>query len=448
MTLIAATLTWAAPGTAQAAPVPWGTDSAGYAFAADARSVPGATGTSDAVRLEAGTTYRSALTDGEKTYYALELDAESSAYVSVTAVPRAADPEPSVSDGIRVDVQNADGQGCSHDTATVGAARSPRPVTAWGGREIEPGKRLCQKAGTYYVVVQRANPKQPTGQPWDLELTTVSEPQPSSAQPTRAPETWDSATPAPPAGEAASRRGGAGFATATAVGEGAWRDDISPGQTLYYKLPVDWGRSPHATVELGSSDEDTGYLAAALDVTLYNPVRAEADTARTGYGGTQKAATLAPVPPVAYANRYALSERVSAMRFAGWYYVVVHLAAQVADRFGDGPYGMTLRVGLDGTAAEGPGYAGEPVPRGVFDVAAATADSGGAEGSGSGGAGGPTAGTAAGASGGDGDTMRALAVGGIGTGTALLLVLGVWTVTARRRAAAAQTRVSAQNPTA
>ncbi|MFI2431623.1 hypothetical protein [Streptomyces sp. NPDC018693] len=446
MTAVVAAVAAASAGTAWGAPAPWSTTHS-YAFAADARTVPGAPGTSDAVSLEPGTTYRSSLTDGEKTYYRLELDAESSTYVSVTAVPRTVG-ELAVGDGVRVSVQNANGQGCSNDSATVGAARSPRPVTAWGAREIESGRRLCQEAGTYYVVVQRAHGKQPTGQPWDLELTTVSEPRPRQAQPTRAPEVRDSATPAPPTAEPVSRRGGAGFASATAVGEGAWRDEISPGQTLFYKIPVGWGRQPHATVELGSADEDSGYLAAALDLTLHNPVRAEVGTARTGYGGTQKAATLAPVPPVDYANRYAASERVSGMRFAGSYYLVVHLAAQVGDRFGAGPYGVTLRVGVDGVAQEGPGYAGEPVPRGVFEADEQDLDAGGAggtEGTGRAGSGSGSAGPA----GDDRLALRALAAGGIGTGTAVLLGLGVWTVTARRRgAAAAQRRDSAQNPTA
>ncbi|MBK3638948.1 hypothetical protein JHN52_40215, partial [Streptomyces sp. MBT97] len=48
---------------------------------------------------------------------------------------------------------------------------------------------------------------------------------------------------------------------------------------------------------------------------------------------------------------------------------------------------------------------------------------------------------------GDDQAMKAVAVGGIGTGSLLLTVLGVWTLAARRRAAA-QMRVNAQNPTA
>ncbi|CAM5332760.1 hypothetical protein STENM327S_01224 [Streptomyces tendae] len=53
---------------------------------------------------------------------------------------------------------------------------------------------------------------------------------------------------------------------------------------------------------------------------------------------------LAPLPPVAYPNRYATAGQVGALRFAGDYYVVVHLAAQVADDFGQGPFGLTLRL--------------------------------------------------------------------------------------------------------
>jgi hypothetical protein len=404
-------------------------DAPAYAFAADARTVPGATGTADAVRLAPGTTYRSTLSDAARTYYRLELDGASSTYVSVTAVPRPGAPL-DVGDGIRVSVQDADGLSCSSfDSATVGATGSPRPLTAWGAREIVAGRSLCRTAGTYYVVVERARPESASGQPWDLELAPVSEPPLARPGATRAPGAWDSATPAPPTGEAVDRPGGAGFATAALVGPGAWRDRIVPGQTLFYRVPVGWGQQPDATVEIGSTGgRSADYVGAALSLTLHNPVRAEVESAQTGYGGTQKSAALAPVPPVAHANRYAVSAPVNGMRFAGSYYLVVHLAAQVGEKFGDGPYGVVLRVGVRGAARSGPGYAGESVPRGIFG-----ADAPGASG-GTGGHGGDLG-------------MRVLAAGGIGAGSALLLGLAVWTLTARRRDAA-QIRANAQNPTA
>ncbi|MCX4763450.1 hypothetical protein OG562_21265 [Streptomyces sp. NBC_01275] len=369
-------------------------------------------------------------------YYRLELDGTSNAYVSVTAIPRPG-AGLAVGDGVSVSVQSADGANCSYDTVIVGASRSPQPITAWGARELLPGKGVCQEAGTYYVVVERAaGSAAGADDPWELELAPVSEPPLKKAAPTGTPETWNSATPDPAVGEPVDRAGGAGFSKAAAVEQGVWSDEIAPGQTLFYKVPVDWGQQLYAGVDLASAGKDSAFVVDALDLTLYNPVRAKVEDKGIGYGGGQKSAVLDPAPPVRYANRYAPTDPANSLRFAGSYYLVVHLAAQVADDFGDGPYGLTLRVRLGGTAQAGPGYAGKSVPRGLFgpdtETGPAAVDTARADG-----------GTSAG-----GDpVMRAVAVGGIGTGTALLLILGGWTLTARRRASA-QPRANAQNPTA
>nr|WP_230885507.1 hypothetical protein [Streptomyces spinoverrucosus] len=392
-----------------------------YAFSEDARPVPAATGTTDAVRLEPGRTYRSTLPAGGKAYYRLVLDATSNAYVSATAVP---DPDASVSaiEGIEVSVQDADGRSCSTDTTTFGAARSPHPIAAGGAREV--GGTRCQGAGTYYVVVERAGTTDSAPAAWDLELAAVAEPGLAQAGATKAPEAWDSATPAPPTDEPERRPGGAGFASATDLGQGVWTDDIAPGQTLFYKVPVDWGQQLSATGELGTATAGSGYAGSALDVSLYNPVRAFVADKSVGYDGKQRTAALAPLPPVDHANRHSFTDRVSGMRFAGSYYLAVHLSAEVAEEFGDGPFGLTLRVGLKGAAQEGPAYAGQSVPEGIFQVR--EGGSGGGPGAGAG---------AEGEAGGDGDggTMTAVAVGGIGAGTVILVGLGVWTAVARRR---------------
>ncbi|MFG3549138.1 hypothetical protein [Streptomyces sp. NPDC047725] len=389
----------------------------GYTFADDARRIDGASGTAGAALLEPGTAYRGSLPRNGTVHYRLELDAASDTYVSVTAVPRAGD-EVTAADGIRMSVRDADGASCSLDSATFGAARSPRPVTAWGVREISSGGTRCQEAGTYYVTVERARPQDSPPDAWDLELTAVTEPPPARTGATRAPEAWDSASPEPLTGEPERRAGGSGFARAVPVGQGAWHDDIRPGQTLFYKVPVDWGRQVHAAAEVDGTDGGSGYATAALRLALHNPVRGEVVDAARGYTGRPATASLAPVPPVAYANRYATGDQVAGMRFAGDYYLVVHLAEQVAEDFGPGPFALTLRVRLGGTVEGAPEYRGESVPDGVFEVSATdrwAAPQGDADGRG-------------------GDSaMTALAVGGIGTGTALLAGLGVWTAVARRR---------------
>ncbi|MFI1366901.1 hypothetical protein [Streptomyces griseochromogenes] len=405
-----------------------------YDFAPDARPVTGAASTTGAARLEPGRTYRSSLPRNGKLYYRLDLAATTTAYVPVTAVPPAHATVTST-DGIRVSVQDTHGGSCPYASARFGAALSPRPLTAVAQRETDG--TLCQGKGTYYVLVERLDSggtaDSGAAQPWDLEIAPVTEPPLVQAGPTTAPGTRDSASPEPLAGEPRRRPGGAGFATARPLGQGVWRTDLTPGQTVFYKVPVDWGREPQAVAELGAVAQGHGYVGGALNLSLYNPVRGLVDDASPGYTGTQKSAALAPPPPVEYANRYAVLGGQRAVRFAGDYYLVVHLSERMTQTFGTGPFAVTLRVRIAGQAHGGPAYAGRPVPDDVFTVteqdrAAAVIGSGGSGGSGAGG----------------GSAMVALAVGGIGTGTALLLVLGVWTVAGRR----AQTRVSAQKPTA
>ncbi|MER6277293.1 hypothetical protein ABT202_13430 [Streptomyces sp900105245] len=403
----------------------------GYAFSPGARTVAGATGTADAETLEAGRTYRSSLPRNGKLYYRLRLTATGTAYVPVTAVPPA-HATVAATDGIRVSVRDSAGVPCSYASAHFGAGLSPRPVTALVQRET--GKALCRGAGTYYLLVERVDADGPGGtapaRRWDLEIAPVTEPGPERAGPTTAPRTWDSATPEPLAGEARNRSGGAGFAVAVPVGQGVWHTTLVPGETLFYKVPLDWGRRLHASAELSGSPGH-GYVGGALDLALHNPVRGSVDDASLGYTGARKSVALAPVPPVEYANRYAVPTGVTSVRFAGDYYLVLHLSEQMTGLYGGGPFDVTLRVRVDGRAHAGPDYAGEPMPEDVFTVTAQDREQALAGSPGSPGGGGDPA-------------MRLLAAGGIGLGTALLLVLGGWTLAGRRT----QTRVSAQKPTA
>ncbi|OKJ71959.1 hypothetical protein AMK31_33955 [Streptomyces sp. TSRI0107] len=396
-------------------------DDHSYAFAEDARRVPGATTTTGAAPLRPGGTYRSTLPADGTAYYRLDLDATSNAYVAATAVP-GPDAGVSASDGVDVSVQDGDGRSCSYDRKIIGSSRSPRPITAWGARET--GGTRCADSGTYYVVVERVRPGGATAgsapEPWELELTVVTEPQPARPGATDAPRAWDSASPVPPADEPERRPGGAGFDTAATVGQGGWSAEIEPGQTLFYEVPVDWGQQLSATAELGSAggDDRHDYAVGALNLALHNPVRALVVDDGTGYDGRQQSASLDPLPPVDFANRYATADRVSGMRFAGSYYLVVHLAAQVAEKVGPGPFGLTLRVRVKGDPQDGPLYADRSVPEGLFDLTEgereASADS----------------------AGGDGVAMKAVAAGGFGAGTLILVGLAVWTVRGRRRSGA------------
>ncbi|WP_148000347.1 hypothetical protein [Streptomyces sp. uw30] len=352
-----------------------------YVFAPDARPVTGGTSTADAAPLAPGTTYKSSLPGEGEIHYRLDLDDTSDAYVSVTAVP-VTDSTLHAGDGIKVSVRDAAGRSCSQDTETFGVVRSPRPIAAWGEREISANRPRCESAGTYDVIVERVSTADSALDAWDLELFAASEPPLKQTGETSAPEAWDSASPDPLTGDGELREGGRGFASAVPVGEGVWTSAIEPGRTLFYKVPLDWGRQLHATAELGSSSSGDGYTVGALSLALYNPVRGFVDDTSANYDGRRKAAELDPLPPVAYENRYAGPDRFSAMRFAGSYYLVVHLSAAVAERYGQGPFELTLRVREGGTAQAGPGYAGQSEPGDVFQVSAGDREAAAGDGAG------------------------------------------------------------------
>ena len=217
-----------------------------YAFDEGASRVEGALSTADAVRLETGRTYRSTLPPSGPVHYRLELDDTSDVYVAATAVPPGGS-SAAVIDGVKVSVQDGNGRPVT-GTGPL-ALRSPHPVAAWVVREISPRRSLCKDAATYYVTVERADPDGKGASPdaWELELTTVSEPRPAQTGATTAPETWNSASPEPLAGDARRRAGGAGFTEAAPLDEGVWKDDIRPGPDALLQGPgrVGTGSSRH-----------------------------------------------------------------------------------------------------------------------------------------------------------------------------------------------------------
>ncbi|MFF2522492.1 hypothetical protein [Streptomyces liangshanensis] len=391
-----------------------------YTFQPGARPVTGAATTSDARRLDAGATYRDSIRPGDRLTYRVDLDATSDAYVSAVAVPPATS-EVAYGDRIKVSLQNRQGNDCSSNDARFGAsAQFPRPLAAYAYRTIEKGAYACQEAGAYFVVVERVSDDATTATPWDLEIRHVREPAVAApGGPTTAPSVWPSASPVPPAEGPRARAGGAGFYDAEGLTRGEWTARIEPGASLFYRVPVDWGQQLFVSADLGSSP-GKGFVSGALAMSLYNPARGlVGDSGSVSYDGKQKTTALDPLPPVAYENRFGSRSGAKEMRFAGWYYLRVSLNPEVGRTFGAKPYGLTLRVNVEGAAKNGPRYAG---PAGDFAVDEGERDEA---------AGGPAGpGGAA-----DGGTMALVAAAGIGTGTLLVLWLGAWTLLARRRAA-------------
>ncbi|MFB7372739.1 hypothetical protein ACFC0D_23145 [Streptomyces sp. NPDC056222] len=398
----------------------WAAGDDPYAFDGGATQVKGAASSLDAQQLKAGQSYRDSIKKDGKLYYRVDLDAKQNAYVSVVAVPKAGG-KVEYGDGIKVSLQDGSNAQCGYQDTAFGSAGFTRPITAYAHRTIEADSSTCQQAGAYYVLVERTSKAVSTPDDWELEIRYLTEPGVKQTGPTELPENWPSSSPPPPAGGPQKRQGGAGFHDATSLKQGEWRADIKPGQTLFYRVPVDWGQQLFATAEIGSSPSGaTTYVSNALVLSLDNPARGHVDEDTLSYDGKQATLALDPHRPVAFENRYSSNSYTNALRFAGWYYLSATLSPEVAKEYGDKPVPLTLRVNVIGTPKAGPAYDGDA---GAFKVTDDDRDAAAS------GASGPQAQKS--------DSMALVAAAGIGAGTVLIVGLGLWTLAGRRRAARA-----------
>ncbi|MFD3696761.1 hypothetical protein ACFWUZ_11515 [Streptomyces sp. NPDC058646] len=393
-----------------------------YRAADGAEPVEGKPSTADAPEIKSGGVYADTLAPGERVYRLVLAKDESNVYVSAVVRP-AAGAKVTGSDGIEVEVMTTAGRSCPESTGRANFGYDPVPVSAVGVRRGSEDDD-CAPAGVYYAKVTRTAAKGSDQSPWPLELKVQREPGRGAGAPTAAPSTWPSGAPDLPGTEAVPRTGGTGFNDARALGSGVWRDEMRPGQTRFYRVPLDWGQQLGLSAELAAAKLTKQYGSASngLTVSLYSPYRGLVSYKDVSYDGKQAAVTLEETAPVAYENRFSRDTDVQRAGIAGWYYVAVTMGGKVADFTEDAvPVPLTLRLDVAGTPAGAPAYKESPAAGG-FGVAAGDRDAAKR---------GLTAPEAAEAAD-EQSVMRAVAAAGFSAGTLLLLALGGWTLLARR----------------
>ncbi|WP_258036569.1 hypothetical protein [Streptomyces sp. SM10] len=392
--------TAAAHPQADAAP---GSPAPSYRPADGSEPVTGAESSVDGPELERAKIYSDTIAPGQKKYYRVRLDDASNAFVSTVLAPPPGSTS-AILDGIQVSLASTDGTPCSSSPASYFGGDTTRPIAAYASRRIKNSSSPCQEAGDYLYTVAWAGTKSGGGAKWPIELTYMAEPglKPGAAEP-EAPTGWSSKAPSPGGGTPQKVEGGTGFNDAAAVDDGAWRDDIRPGESRFYKVPVAWGQQLFLRAQLANATSSASvFTANGLRLALYNTARGPVADKSAGYTGAPTGVELGTAP-AAYANRFAGdSDDASAMRFQGWYYVQVTLDAKVPSTVP-----MTLDVGIEGAAQQGPAYDGDASAAG-FGLGDAGPGSG------------------------EDLTMRVIGVAGIGLGTVLVLGLGAWYLLSRR----------------
>ncbi len=394
----------------------------GYRTGDGATAVKGAASTADAPQLEPGL-HTDSIKRGEQKHYAVTLDDRTSAYFSAVAAPKPGTKVEDYGDKLTISVQDSDGTTCGTGASpTFNGGGMAYPLADYATRRIGADRTECQKAGPYYLVITREGSATSGPDSWPLELNYLDEPPLKGNTPAQPGQgSWSTTTPAPRTDATKrSAKGGTGFNDAGSVDTGVWKDRITPGETRFYRVPVDWGQRLNLSAELpNASSGASGFVTRVLGLGVYNPARgAVGHVSFVPYTG-KPAAAKQFTAPVDYGNRFNAADSVGAMRFAGWYYIEVSLHPDAAKYFPKGAE-LTLRVDVRGAAEEGPGYA---APTDTFSVTPEDRETAHE---------GRTAQEAA-----KSGTLMTVAYAGIGTGVVLLAGLGAWTLMARRSPAVA-----------
>ncbi|MEV0416292.1 hypothetical protein AB0I68_37485 [Streptomyces sp. NPDC050448] len=409
------------PGAVRAATAPPQAVPA-YRGAEGAKKIEGKASSADAPLVAAGAVYTDTVPQGER-YYRLSLDDRSSVYFSVVALP-VSGVKYDYGDGVEVEIMTSEGRRCPNQPSRAGFGPDSAPVTTVAVRRLEEDAE-CQAAGVYFAKVTRSVGKDSDLRALPVELRLQREPGlASGSAPTTAPSVWPSASPTLPGTEPVARTGGTGFNDARALDSGVWRDDLRPGQTRFYRVPLDWGRQLGLSAELANASmtKSSGFAAGGLTVSVYTPFRALMADKDISYDGKQAGVTLPKTAPVAYENRFADDAGARLARVAGWYYIAVTLAGKVGEFTEDAvPVPLTLRMDVTGKPAKAPVYKESLTAAGfgVGEEDRAAARQGLTA---------PEATEAAGTR----SVMRVVAGAGFAAGTVLLLVLGGWILLARR----------------
>ncbi|MGW6458566.1 hypothetical protein ACWF94_22075, partial [Streptomyces sp. NPDC055078] len=313
------------PGPAGAVIPAW---LASYETAPGARPVLGTPTSAGSPRLGPGT-YTDAISAGERNFYRVGLDDSSNAYVSAVLVPPAGG-EVGAGDGIRVTLESTDGARCSVRNDITFGSTTPRPIADYSTRRIGKG-RECQSAGDYIYSVEWIGAAAARARNWTLELRFMNEPGlrqgttgPSAPSPTRSPVPQEVRGPAKPV------TGGSGFNDAPAIGRGLWNDTLAPGESRFYKVPVDWGQQLLVDGEFaGAAAGRAPTVTDGLRLTVFNTARGFAESSDADYAGRPTGVSLGTAP-AAFANRTSDQDDISAMRFSGWYYLHVSLDRRIA----------------------------------------------------------------------------------------------------------------------
>ncbi|NLE82546.1 MAG: VWA domain-containing protein [Rhodococcus sp.] len=303
----------------------------------------------------------------ETRYWAVDVPDDATAYFSGTvSFPRLPGID-SVDDTnvIRLQVYGEDGRDChtgNFEQATYSSDGVALTVAEiWtGATEKRDGKTSadkCTGGGRYYFALSWSTVSKGVPERLPLELLIGIEPSVTDGGPV--------ATPSPvefrePTGADTTVTGGGSFNTAATLSEsGRYVDAVRPGEFVFYKVWLDWGRGLAYRVHFPPNGGKGLDSVANLRTAVYSPIREEIDSSNASYTGTENTLPgdgAMNAGPVRYRNRDSDDAEIRQQSAAGWYYIAVKVGSTFTDKGEQQPIPVQLDLTVDGDEESGPTY--------------------------------------------------------------------------------------------
>jgi Ca-activated chloride channel family protein len=315
--------------------------------------VEGGTSAAEAVSIDDGQ-WLDTIGDSKIEHYTVDSPGKGTLHLAATLRPVGL----GTADGAAVTLQvsTADGEVCGEPVRAnaIGVVSKSTPITAtasMAGGDLES----CGE-GPYVVAVDATGIS--SVQPLEVLVTTErgvtgADDLPAAAGADELAESGDApSTPTPAIGAPS-------FSAAPTLGPGTYTDTLLGGETLFYKVRVDWGQQLVCDATIGENPQADPYGELRVAAQAYDANRAVIDQSPAGdaasqlYDASKDVQVVASSVPVRYNNRTAqfADERVASV--PGTYYCGVFANAQPTQIEGFGELPVTLTVSVLGNAGEG-----------------------------------------------------------------------------------------------
>ena len=251
-------------------------------------------------------------------------------------------------DGLASRIGSSAFAGLVTGTLRLSGTKSPRQAKATG----------CETSDTVTLSLDREDGG-PTPNP--AEILVMEEPPANAVDslPAADKDRPEQAAPAPSAPQPVV--GGPTFSSAPRISPGSWQETFMSGETIFYRVPVEWGQRLRVSVvpAPGSVTDEIRALTHYAPV-LYGPDRGILGETSLSYGSFGQNLAPQPTQQVSTEVRYRNREKPESNTadLAGDYFIRIAIPLSRQGVAVEVP--MTFRVEVEGTVKGAPAYAGTP----------------------------------------------------------------------------------------